>query len=989
MMNNSSADSAMLNLWMSNTDASFSSGRIIASKTSTTGVNGGITLSQWYPPNAGASSTKHVKFSHDISYAETIKAESNLGAYYRFDDASGTSLSDSSGNGTNMTISASDWSFAQTGALIHESTNKAMSQAVATVTTGTMIPNTNTFKPGSSGTPNGSIELWFKIPVGTAATTNLNILSYYTTVGSDGYAFRVSSNQLQWVGDSPSTDSSYSFTTGQYIDGQWHHLAVTYAPVSSKINRNIYVDGLLINNQIGGSANKTYAATPTARGLFSSNTGSSTGLSIDEMAFFTKTLTQAQVENHYAAGIRTQFRQAQFPANPALQLRPVGFWRMGDTFANRTALDSSGFGNHGVYTGNGYVMTGTYGANTNTYRYNGIGTGSNYASENDNLDGAYQPGVAATAMPAATPAATPNPSTDYVRVPYADNLKFSTTLTAAGWIYIPTQPASNIYANDIIGQPNVWALHWAYSSSSTYSYLKFCTGGTTNAGCSNFASTGTNTNFLYPFANNWVHVAVVYNGSGSTSYDQVKFYINGQVYQPTVSGTLNTNLSTLYTSTTDLRIGGGLSGLTGINRTAYDDFAVYNKALTAAEIQALYTDSSFRYCATDIATSSGSTLYDNISVLYDKLLNMTFLNKNGKQECAIKSTGINMASDTSTFQIGDSTNSFVGNLYSAQVYSSDSTAHVATSYNQVNNFAVSADQLRPQQIGLLQNTWNSTTNSPNLILDYEASVSRDGMRSWDSGSISTTSTPQLWRDNAINQIAGTSAGDITLKNVSTNAYPGVLVNFTNANYTWSAYGSVGSLGQSAYYLGFLGSSNMYVDAGSFTALNGTKNTTVCTWMYGVGNGTSTAIIAKGAPSSGNAFFLGYDNTTSNKLMFNIGGTTQKAVTNSALSDSTWYYVCGSYDGTAASSNIKLYVNGAVQTTTGAYTSNIANSAVDDLAIGAYVTQGRAAVANSFTGGIGAVQIYNTTLTGTKIYNNCVAQAANYTATAPTTFCTTP
>ena len=1004
MMNNASADSAMLNLWMSNTDASFSSGRIIAKKSTSGGTNGGITLSQWSPVEVGATSLKQVKFSHDISYPETIKAD-NPFAYYRMDAASGTTLTDEKGSnicgsGTgscNATLNAaSDWSYGETGTLIHESTNTAMRTTATTgkITLPTFTGTDYFMFTSSASVPSGTLEFWMKLPSsGFAAQTYP--FAYSATAGSNGYAVRIeSTNKISIVGDTTSLEGTYTFGTGQYIDNQWHHWVITFDYISGQTVRKTYVDGMLITTGTGGGY-KAYGSPTTIRGF--NTTSGAANISIDEVAFYKTALTASQIESHFGAGIRSQFRQSQFPANPTMQLKPVGFWRLGDS--TTTAWDSSGYGNHGAYSGNLFRISGSYSANNNTYRYS---NNANYASGNDATDGAYQPGVAATPVPAATPSATPNPSTtggDFVKVPYSDSLKFSTVMSVAGWVFIPPGAASS--TNEIIGQTGVWAVHWVYSSGTPSFYLKFCTGGTSSS-CTNFMTSGTTSNsFFSSYNGKWMHFAVVYNGSGATDFDQVKLFMNGQEYYPANGGgSINSDLSSFYTTTTELRIGGGLSGQTGIQRHAMDDFSVYNKALSASQVQALYTDSSFRYCTTDISSSSGSTLYDNISVLFDKLLNMTFLNKNGKQECAIKSTGISMANDTSTFQIGDSTNSFVGNLYSAQVYSSDSTSHVATSYNQVNNFAVSADQLRPQQVGLLQNTWNTSTNSPNLILDYEASVSRDGMRSWDSGSISTTSTPQVWRDNAINQIAGTSSGDITLKNLTTNAYPGALVNFTNSNYTWSAYGSVGSLGQSAYYLGFLGSSNMYIDAGNVTALDSLSKMTVCTWMYGVGNATNAAIVAKGTSSS-NSFFLGYDSTSASKLTFNINGNIAKAITSNTISDSTWYYVCGVYDGSltysATTPNVKIYAitnnpTISLSGTSGYYASSFTSaisSTTNDLTVGSAVTQGRAAVSNSFTGGIGAVQIYNTALTSGQIYNNCVAQAANYTTTAPTTFCTIP
>ena len=71
------------------------------------------------------------------------------------------------------------------------------------------------------------------------------------------------------------------------------------------------------------------------------------------------------------------------------------------------------------------------------------------------------------------------------------------------------------------------------------------------------------------------------------------------------------------------------------------------------------------------------------------------------------------------------------------------------------------------------------------------------------------------------------------------------------------------------------------------------------------------------------YLLSLDNTGKVRL---IAGGTTSVLSDSAINNDTWYHVVGLGDGT----NLKLYINGQLQTATATYTTQSANN---DLVIG--------------------------------------------------------
>ena len=121
---------------------------------------------------------------------------------------------------------------------------------------------------------------------------------------------------------------------------------------------------------------------------------------------------------------------------------------------------------------------------------------------------------------------------------------------------------------------------------------------------------------------------------------------------------------------------------------------------------------------------------------------------------------------------------------------------------------------------------------------------------------------------------------------------------------------------------FNGSSD-HVDTASFNNKVNWASISVQAWVKTTDITSYPRIVANAWTDSANTGFELWELETDNKFAWTVGnGTTnQSAYQNSAMSFDTWYHVVGTYDG----ANVKLYVNGTLQTTQPALTGSIALS----------------------------------------------------------------
>ena len=213
----------------------------------------------------------------------------------------------------------------------------------------------------------------------------------------------------------------------------------------------------------------------------------------------------------------------------------------------------------------------------------GEGTASDLASDNNGtlMNGvAFVPGKAGQAF-------SFNGTTGYIRVPDSPNLRFTSAMTIEGWVY----PASvgGAYRN-IISK-------WDYpSATSQVSYTtainadgKFGFGLCNDGKCPS-SSSGTVLSSSSPPVNQWTHFAATYDGAVMRMY--VNGFLEGQA--PYTGG--------IFPGTNSLIIGAALPGLSHFSGRI-DEPAVYNRALSETEIQAIYSAGSGGKCHRPIITT--------------------------------------------------------------------------------------------------------------------------------------------------------------------------------------------------------------------------------------------------------------------------------------------------------------------------------------------------------------------------------------------------
>ena len=92
-----------------------------------------------------------------------------------------------------------------------------------------------------------------------------------------------------------------------------------------------------------------------------------------------------------------------------------------------------------------------------------------------------------------------------------------------------------------------------------------------------------NGNVSAPAANTWTHIAMVFDGSGSTNADRLKVYYNGVEQTLSYGGTIPATTGTYGTSYL-----GSMSNGTNEYNGFLDEFAIWNTSLAQTAIQEIY-----------------------------------------------------------------------------------------------------------------------------------------------------------------------------------------------------------------------------------------------------------------------------------------------------------------------------------------------------------------------------------------------------------------
>lgn len=387
----------------------------------------------------------------------------------------------------------------------------------------------------SSNTGSQTVSAWIRprttnggmyVPVG-----NLNSVG---TAANFMFEFnRTAGSRLLSV----SVGATFPALTGtiQLQAGRWYHVVYTRQGASGAYRLKIYVNGVL---DVSGTTN----ATPTTgTGTTIGRVGDSSNFyfpgDIDEVRMYDRALSDQEVAALYQLG-----NAGAAQSNPALGGSGlVGYWTFDGPKTNwetGTIQDSSGQGYTAQMSGMSTITSPVAGKVGQALEFSG-GT------------------------------------TAYLTAGDITQLNSASAFTLSGWA---RQTASN-EARVFAGKGDSGT---ALILTETYSdgnwYVEVRNGGTTYAYLPSYKT--------YAPAGSWFHWAMVYNGTAATDAGKLKLYINGVEMSLTYAGPIPSTTANLSGKPFTIGYNGYVPTWTW--RGAQDDVRVYNRALSTAEIRALY-----------------------------------------------------------------------------------------------------------------------------------------------------------------------------------------------------------------------------------------------------------------------------------------------------------------------------------------------------------------------------------------------------------------
>jgi hypothetical protein len=240
--------------------------------------------------------------------------------YWKFDEGSGNTASDSSGNGNDGTIYGASWtSGISSGALRFDGADDHVN-----------VPNSASLAVSGNQI---SVGLWMKPAVTLDATTPLTLL----LDKGDEYGFQMDPTSsggriwfFVWLASAPW--QGITTTTDRWEANTWYYLIGTYDGSYLRV----YVNGVLENSR------------PLSGDLYRSGFPLSIGsYCLGTMCFFNGAIDEVKIHNYARTAEEIQ---ADFNANAG----PVGYWKF-DEGSGNIAYDSSGNGNTGTVNGAGWT----------------------------------------------------------------------------------------------------------------------------------------------------------------------------------------------------------------------------------------------------------------------------------------------------------------------------------------------------------------------------------------------------------------------------------------------------------------------------------------------------------------------------------------------------------------------------------------------------------------------------------------------------------
>ena len=312
----------------------------------------------------GTDASGNASWSSERSYCppgDTTASCAPVGEW-KFDEKTGTTAQDTSGNGNNSS------SFTGSPAWTQGKVGAALDFGTESETKYVTVADNNQLDIGTS---DYTIEAWIKHGANLGSSWDAGIVDKYN--GTSGYAFTVRTNsdpsnagKLNFiVRDNPSTWVEVK-STSTVNDGQWHHVV---ASADRDTNVKIYIDGVL--DQTSSAITTQQGSVAGTDDVIIGRLNSNFNGKIDHVKIYNYARTPAQVAYDYNRG------------------KPIGHWKL-DECQGTTAYDSSGNENNGTITIGGTgsnTSAGTCSSGTGTEAWNNGTTGKlNYSLDFDGTD---------------------------------------------------------------------------------------------------------------------------------------------------------------------------------------------------------------------------------------------------------------------------------------------------------------------------------------------------------------------------------------------------------------------------------------------------------------------------------------------------------------------------------------------------------------------------------------------------------------------------
>ncbi len=372
-----------------------------------------------------------------------------------------------------------------------------------------------------------TISVWFR----RLETDDYHFIYDKRDATSDGFVFGVWNNPTgNTVNKLAGWVNGISVLSDTLItDGEWHH-GVFVADRDG--NGQIYLDGVADGSAVSISG-QTISVTPNAR-------ISKRSFGVDEH-FWNGSLEDLRIYN-YALSINeiSTLYNSYRPKSSSTSLYKglVGHWMLdseGYNSVTERITDKTPYENHGVNSG-ASLTTDRFGNSNRAMSFDGV---SDYINVSDSID--------------------PSGATEYSILAWVKSTSGATNDAIVGW----WDGSNGIFIQSETPTLGNEGLLVVAGDGTDYGYVDFET------------------------SDNFVHVALVYDGSLSGDANRLKLYVNGNNQTLTFHASANILASIPSLSSTNLGIG-DVGGLNRFWNGSISDVRIYNRALSANEISKLY-----------------------------------------------------------------------------------------------------------------------------------------------------------------------------------------------------------------------------------------------------------------------------------------------------------------------------------------------------------------------------------------------------------------